>query len=175
MPMDRDRKRDPHPPSANEAILSLLGVLVAEIREIKSQTCLISSIEQKLKKLEVYNMALPDVIQAAVSVEIEEGLKLQATITSLNEEIAKLKEIQANTPTPGVGQAIVSLEELATAIAAINPTPVSDAVVAEVVTNTEIETPAVVEAAPAVSTEVIQAPEVVDAAIDAIVESDTEI
>ena len=118
-------------------------------------------------------MALPEIIETAVATEIEEGMKLQSLNAELKQKLDELQALHDATPTPGVGEAIVNLKELQERIAAINPTPVSDAIVSEVVVNTEITTPEVVEAAPEVAPEVIQEPAVVEAALEAIVESDS--
>jgi len=163
-------------PSVNEAILSSLAVILSKVTSIDDRfdalECEISLIRLTLTKLERYSMTLPSVVETAIAAEIEEGLKLQSTITELKTKVAQLEQLLAETPTPGVGEAIVNIQELVDQIAAVNPTPVSDAIVSEVVSNPEIPTPAVVETAPEVAPEVIQEPAVVEAAVEAIVATD---
>ena len=129
-------------------------------------------------------MSIPQKIQDAILNEIAEGKKLQeknAELTALSAQqkqiIADLTSLlEAGTTEIGTLQAKVSeLEELAgsvdaitAAIAEINPTPVSDAVVEEVTENPDIETPDVVETAPPVAPEVVQEPEVVQSALEAL-------
>jgi hypothetical protein len=127
-----------------------------------------------VKKLERYNMALPEIVESAIATEVAEGMKVVEANQALQAKVAELEALLAGTPTPGVGQAIVDIKELADRIASINPTPVSDAIVTEVINNPEIETPAIVESAPEVAPEVIQEPAVVEAALEALVSSDAE-
>jgi hypothetical protein len=129
----------------------------------------LDTIEQRLSLLELTDMALPEVIQTALAVEIEEAMKLQESIKTLNAEIARLEAIQASTPTPQVGEAIVNLQELSTAISSIVAAPVASAVVEEVIENPSIDTPAVVEAAPEILPETVPTAEVVEAAMEALV------
>jgi hypothetical protein len=153
----------------------------AELQELRSQRSLLEAIaldqrkiRKLLAKLQVYSMALPELIETAVATEIEEGLKLQSANTELKAALEALQALHDATPTPGVGEAIVNLQEIADRIATINPTPVSDAIVTEAIANTEIPTPDAVEAAPEVAPEVIQEPAVVEAALEAIVDFDAE-
>lgn len=153
--------------------------LIGVLDELRSQRSLLEqiSLDQRktrklLQKLKGYNMALPDIIENAVKVEIEEGMKVQAAAAALQSELDALKAVHASTPTPGVGEIIVNLEELTTRIASINPTPVSDAIVSEVVSNEAIETPVEVQEAPPVAVDVIQSEPVVTEALDAIVAYD---
>lgn len=160
--------------------------LIGVLDELRSQRSLLEqiSLDQRktrklLQKLKGYNMALPEIIENAVKTEIEEGNKLQVEVGILGAQVAELKAIIARTPTPGVGEIIVNLEELTARISSINPTPVSDAIVAEVISNEAIETPVEVQEAPPVAVDVIQSEPVVTEALDAIVafdeaESDAE-
>jgi hypothetical protein len=118
-------------------------------------------------------MALPDIIKAAIATEIQEGNKLVELIATQKAKIDELTALLATRPELDTEtQAIVTIAELNEAIAAINPTPVSDEIVTEVIDNPEIPTPDVVETAPEVAPETVQTSDVVEAAVDAIVAMD---
>jgi seryl-tRNA synthetase len=68
----------------------------------------------------------------------------------------------------------VDVEEIASAIKNIHRSPVSDAVMETVINNPDIPTPQIVADAPEVAPEVVQSPEVVQAAIEALVQADAE-
>lgn len=134
----------------------------------------------QLRKLEGILMTLAEKIKALVAVETEEGKKLQeanaklsTALTGANEKIAQLEAIAGTVPglqeqIDGLKAELAEASIAADAIAEINPTPVADGVVEEVIDNPDIETPPVVEEAPAPAPEVILPVEVVEAAIDAL-------
>jgi hypothetical protein len=140
------------------------------------------------------NMALPGWFTDALAEESAQGQALQAQITRLTElrvadqatlaiQAEKINELTAMTAGMADLQArvtelsaqnetlqanAINREEAEAAIAAINPSPVGDAVVTEVIDNPDVETPDVVESAPEVAPEVVQSPEVVVAAAEAL-------
>jgi chromosome segregation ATPase len=136
--------------------------------------------EDKLESLEKIMSALADKIKALVAVETQEGKKLQeantaltASLASANEKIVALEALAATVPElsaqlEGLKADMAAADEAASTIASINPTPVSDGVVEEVIENPEIPTPPVVEEAPAPTPEVIPDVPVVESAIDAL-------
>jgi chromosome segregation ATPase len=136
--------------------------------------------ENKLESLEKIMSALADKIRALIAVETEEGKKLQdaniqltASLASANEKIVALEALAASVPElsaqlEGLKADLAAADEAASEIANINPTPVSDGIVEEVIENPEIPTPPVVEEAPAPTPEVIPDVPVVEAAIDAL-------
>jgi hypothetical protein len=144
----------------------------------------LDNIERLIKKGQKTVMALPQLIQDAIALETAEGLKREelisqlqdskaqdaATIAALSDQIAAgVTDAAALQATIAELQAsALNADEIIAAIAGINNSPVSDAVVTEVITNPEIETPAIVEAAPSVADDVVQAPEVVAAALEAV-------
>jgi hypothetical protein len=144
----------------------------------------LDNIERLIKKGQKTVMALPQLIQDAIALETAEGLKREelisqlqaskvqdaATIAALSDQIAAgVTDAAALQATIAELQAsALNADEIIAAIAGINNSPVSDAVVTEVITNPEIETPAIVEAAPPVADDVVQAPEVVAAALEAV-------
>lgn len=146
------------------------------------------SIRDTLTDIKESIMAIPEVIRDAIRTEIEEGKKylelienlkalmaqkdaliaeLQALLSGKESELESVKA-QLEAKIEELAQNAIDTAELVEAIAAINPTPVSDAVVEEVVENPEIPTPPIVEDAPPTDTGVVQDPEVVDSALDAI-------
>ncbi|MGL5061426.1 MAG: hypothetical protein ACRC62_15745 [Microcoleus sp.] len=135
-------------------------------------------INDRLLELEKIMGILAEKIKQLVAVETAEGAvikeesaKLKAALEAANTKISALEA-----ENPALKAEIAALKAdladadiAANAIADINPTPVSDGIVTEVVENPAIETPAIVEDAPAVAPEVIQEVPVVEAAVDAIV------
>ena len=129
-------------------------------------------------------MALPQIVQDAIVEETVAGQKreelnaqLQALSSSKDAAIADLKaQIAAGSPdVVALTAKIAELEknsidatELVTAIKAINPAPVSNAVITSVIDSPTITTPPAVVAAPAVAPGVVQTPAVVQAAVSAI-------
>jgi hypothetical protein len=128
-------------------------------------------------------MLLPESIAAAILAETEQGKSLQTELSNLKlalaakdaaiEELkalvlegaasqvaltAKISELEANA---------VDLVELERRISEINPSPVSDAVVAEVQINEDIDTPDDVDSV-VVAPETVQPEAVVSSAIDAV-------
>jgi hypothetical protein len=128
-------------------------------------------------------MLLPESITAAILAETEQGKSLQTELSNLKlalaakdaaiEELkalvsegaasqvaltAKISELEANA---------VDLVELERRISEINPSPVSDAVVAEVQINEDIDTPDDVDSV-VVAPETVQPEAVVSSAIDAV-------
>jgi chromosome segregation ATPase len=136
--------------------------------------------ENRLESLEKIMSALADKIRALIAVETEEGKKLQdantalaASLASANEKIVALEALAATVPElsaqlEGLKADLAAADEAASEIASINPTPVSDGVIEEVINNPDIPTPPVVEDAPTPTPEVIPDPVVVEAAIDAL-------
>jgi hypothetical protein len=88
---------------------------------------------------------------------------LEATTIDGTAAAAKIAELEASQ---------ANMQDIADAIDGIHKSPVTDAVITEVINNPAIETPQVVVDAPAVAPEVVQDPAVVQAAVDAIAQAD---
>jgi hypothetical protein len=144
----------------------------------------LNNIERLVKKGQKITMTLPQLIQDAIALETAEGQKREELIVQLQAgraqdqaAIAALT-VELAAPDPDVASlkakvaeleaSALSANEIVAAIAGINNSPVSDAVVTEVISNPEIETPAIVEAAPPVADDVVPSPEVVAAALEAV-------
>jgi hypothetical protein len=136
--------------------------------------------DKRLENIEAIMSILADKIKALVAVETEEGAvlvakvaELTAALSSATATIAVLEPMAASVPAmqaelDSLKADLASADEAAATIAGINPTPVADGVIDEVVENPEIVTPPVVEEAPTPTTETIPETPVVDAAIDAL-------
>lgn len=124
------------------------------------------------------NMALPQWFVDALVIESNEGKALQKQIADLQalqaSDKALIEELKPLAESvPALLQKIAELEanfinreEAIAAISEINPSPVGDAAVTEVVENPEIPTPEIIEQAPDVAPEVVQDAEVVQAAAE---------
>lgn len=136
--------------------------------------------ENRLESLERIMSILADKIRTLIAVETEEGKKLQeantalaASLASANERILALEALAASVPElsaqlEGLKADLAAADEAASEIASINPTPVSDGVVEEVINNPDIPTPPVVEDAPTPEPDMIPDPVVVESAIAAL-------
>lgn len=132
------------------------------------------------------------VIREAILREVEEGKKLVELINSLkasvNEKDAQLSELiemvsdkdadltelqeDLEAKVSELATKIADENELVTLISQINVSSVADSVIEEVVNNPEIETPVVVEEAPVPAVDTVPEPAVVEAAMDAMNESE---
>jgi predicted nuclease with TOPRIM domain len=140
----------------------------------------LKQINDTLEKNEEIMSALAEKIKALIAVETAEGQALQdantalaASLAAANEKIAALES--AASAIPELSAQIEALkadmalaDEAANAIANINPTPVADGIIEEVVENPDVSTPPVVEEAPAPAPEAIPDVPVVEAAVDAL-------
>lgn len=144
-------------------------------------------IDKRLENIEEIMSILADKIKSLVAVETAEGAVLIAKVAELtaaleaaNGRVAGLEAIAATVPglqaeLDGLKADLAAADEAAAAISDINPTPVSDGIIDEVIENPEIPTPPVVEEAPAPEPEIIPETPVVDAAIDALDGADTAV
>lgn len=162
---------------AEEANAELTEFISTEFDKIDLR---FQSIQDQLIRSEKTMGFLADKIKTLTAVETAEGAvliqanaDLKAALEAAKGRIAELELLAATVPglqqqLTGLQSDLASAEEAADAIANINPTPVSDGVIEEVIENPEVPTPPVVEEAPIPTDETIPATPVVEAAIDAL-------
>lgn len=147
---------------------------------------MLRKLNKRLKNIEETMGILADKIKSLIAVETAEGAvlvqanaDLKVALEAAKVRIAELEALAATVPElqtiiDSLKADLASADEAAATIAGINPTPIADGVVVEVVENPEIPTPAVVVDAPAPTIETIPETVVVEAAIDALDEADFE-
>jgi hypothetical protein len=140
----------------------------------------LNAIESRLVNTEETMGILAEKLKSLIAVETEEGAvlvakvaELTAALSSATATIAVLEPMAASVPAmqtelDSLKADLAAADEAASAISEINPTPVADGIIDEVITNPEIPTPPVVEEAPAPAPDVIPETPVVEAAVDAL-------